>query len=143
MATERFYLCPKCGRKSRPGLLFDALLAVALGELHTCDQCGTNVALHLSFPWGLDAGPFKCVVLDAFLPDEPVRWSDKNGREVTFYPFLVILGGEGGREAWLPYWHIVRGKGQEQKKYGQYAPDMDLSTFQELLTKAQTKGYLE
>ena len=103
MATDRFYLCPKCGRKSKPVLLFDSLFDVAMGKLRTCDQCGTNMALHLRLAWGLDAGPFKCVVLDAFLPDQPVRWPDKNGREVTFYPFLVIMEGEGGREVWLPY----------------------------------------
>lgn len=142
MATDRFHLCPKCGRKSPAGLLFDSLHAVSLGKLHTCDQCATNMVLHLSFAWGLDAGSFECVVLDAFLPDEPVKWSDKNGREVTFYPFLVITEGKGDRVAWLPYWHVVRGE-EEQKKYGQWAPSMDLSTFQELVAKARAKGYLE
>ena len=85
MATDRFHLCPKCGRKSWAGSLFDSLLSVALGTLPTCAQCATNMALHLSFAWGLDAGAFQCVVLDAFLPEEPVKWPDKTGREVTFY----------------------------------------------------------
>ena len=143
MATERFHLCPKCGRKSWAGSLFDSLHAVALGNLHTCAQCATNMLLHLSFAWGLDAGAFQCVVLDAFLPDEPGMWPDKTGRKVTFYPFLVITEGKNGRVAWLPYWHVVRGKGQEQKKYGQWAPSMDLSTFEELVAKARAKGYLE
>ncbi len=98
--------------------------------------------LHLSFLWGLDAGTFECVVLDAFLPDEPTKWPDKNGREVTFYPFLVITKGKTGRVAWMPYWHVVRGKDQEKKKYGQWAPSMDLSTFEELVAKARKKGYL-
>lgn len=143
MATDRFHLCPKCRRKSRAGSLFDSLLAVALGKLPTCAQCATNMALHLTFAWGVDAGPFQCVVLDAFLPDEPVKWPGKTGREVTFYPFLVITEGKDGRVAWLPYWHVVRGKGQEQKKYGQWAPSMDLSTFEELVARARGKGYLE
>jgi hypothetical protein len=142
MATDRFHVCPKCGDKSRAGSLFDSLLAVALGKLPTCTKCATSMALHLSFAWGLDAGTFQSIVLDAFLPDEPVRWSDKSGREVTFYPFLVITEGKGERVAWLPYWHVVRGKGGEQRKYGQWAPSMDLSTFEEVVTKARSKGYL-
>jgi hypothetical protein len=61
------------------------------------------------------------------VPDEPVKWPDKSGREVTFYPFLVITEGKGERVAWLPYWHVVRGKGVQQKKYGQWARSTDLS----------------
>ena len=79
-------------------------------------------------------------MLDAFLPDEPVTWSDKSGREVTFYPFLVITEGKGERVAWLPYWHVVRGKDVEQKKYGQWAPSMDLSTFEELVPKPDRRA---
>jgi hypothetical protein len=36
----------------------------------------------------------------------------------------------------------VRGKEGEQKKFGQWAPSMNLSTFEELVTKARSKGYL-
>jgi len=143
MATDRFHICPKCRDKSWAGSLFDSLLAVAVGKMPMCTKCATSVSLHLSFAWGLDAGTFECVVLDAFLPDEPVKWSDKRRREVTFYPFLVITERKGERVAWLPYWHVVRGKGKEQKKYGQWAPSMDLSTFEELVAKARSKGYLK
>jgi len=142
MATGRFHVCPKCGEKYWAASLFDSLLAVALGKLPACTKCATSAALHLSFAWGFDAGTFQSIVLDAFLPDEPVKWTDKSGREVTFYPFLVITEGKGERVAWLPYWHVVRGKGGEQKKYGQWAPCMDLGTFEELVAKARSKGYL-
>lgn len=143
MATERFYLCSKCDQKTWAGALFDSLLAVALGKLHVCTNCNINMPLHLSFAWGFDAGVFPCLVLDAFLPNDPVKWFDKTGREVTFYPFLVVTEGKGDRVVWLPYWHVVRGDGKEQKKYGQWAPSMDLSTFEELLAKARAKGYLD
>ncbi len=142
MATDRFYICPKCRNKFSAGLLYDALHAVAIGEQPTCAKCATSMLLHLSFAWGLDAGAFRCIVRDAFMPDNPVRWFDKGKREVTFYPFLVIIESKNKRKAWLPYWHIVRGKRKPQKKYGQWAPCMDLSTFDELVAKAKSKGYL-
>jgi hypothetical protein len=99
--------------------------------------------LHLSFAWGLDAGTFECSVLDAFVPDKPAKWLDKKKREVIFYPFLVIAQGKRGRIAWLPYWHVVRGKRREVKKYGQWAPSMDISTFEKLVAKAQASGYIK
>lgn len=142
MATDRFHLCPKCGQKSWAGSLFDSLLSVATGKTYPCPKCGGSCPLHLSFAFGLDATGGQCVVLDAFLPDEPVKWPGNAGREVVFYPFLVITDGEGGRGVWLPYWHVVRGDGAESKKYGQWAPFMDLSTFDELVAKARAKGYL-
>lgn len=141
MATEWIHICPKCGEKFWASL-FDSLLAVALHRPSTCTKCTTIMVLHLSFPWGLDAGTFQGIALDAFLPDKPVSWPDKSGREVTFYPFLVITEGNGERFAWLPYWHVVRGNGKEQKKYGQWAPSLDISTFEELVAKARSKGYL-
>ena len=111
-------------REVRPevvgGSLFDSLFALATREGHACPKCGASCPLHLSFPFGLDVGRRQCVVLDAFLPDEPVKWPDDARREVTFYPFLVITDSEGGRGAWLPYWHVVRGGGAERRKYGQW-----------------------
>ncbi len=146
MATDRRYICPRCGDESWAGSLFNSLLAVALGKLPSCGNCSTSMKLHLSFEWGLDAGTFQSIVLDAFLPDKPAKWRDESGRKVTFYPFLVITqgkgkGSKGGKVAWLPYWHVVRGKEGDQKKYGQWAPILDLSTFQDLVAKARSKGY--
>ena len=142
LATDRFYLCSKCNKKSSAGLLFDCLFEAAAGKSYPCAKCDGRYELHISFAYGLDATGGQCIVLDVFLPDDLVRWSDKSGREVTFYPFLVITGGNGGDGAWLPYWHVVRGNGVERKKYGQWAPSMDLSTFEELVAKARAKGYL-
>jgi len=144
MATERFHLCPRCGWRARAEPLFDSLRDVARARPRPCARCETSTALHLSSPWGLGAGTYQWVVLDVFVPDEPVKWSDKTRRRVTFYPFLVVIEREGGRRhVWLPYWHVVRGEGKEQKKYGQWAPWMELSTFKELVAKARRKGYLK
>jgi len=93
MSTERFHVCPKCGQKSRAGSLFDSLLAVAISKQPACTKCAGTMALHLTFAWGLDAGIFKSVVLDAFLPAKPATWPDKTGQEVTFYPFPGHHGG--------------------------------------------------
>jgi hypothetical protein len=109
---------------------------------HICPKCGATSPLHLSFAYGLDAAGAECIVVDAFLPSSPLKWQDSAGRDVTFYPFLIITEGEDGRGAWLPYWHVVRGHDGESKKYGQWAPSMSLSTLDELITKARSKGWL-
>ena len=142
MATERFHLCPTCGWRTRAESLFDSLLGIARAKPRPCAHCATSTVLHLSSPFGLGAGTFQWVVVDAFVPDKPVKWSYRR-RRVTFYPFLVVIEREGERRhIWLPYRHVVRGKGKQQKKYGQWAPWMELSTFKELVAKARRKGYL-
>ena len=141
MATGRFHVCPGCDKKVWARQLFGALLAMAKGDIPQCPSCGVDTQLHLSFPYGLGAGHGQFVVIDAFLPDKPVAWQDK-GRDVTFYPFLVIKKDpDGGEKAWLPYWHVVREQGTQRAKYGQWAPSMELSTLEELIAKARAKGY--
>lgn len=142
LSTDRYHTCPRCGERIWAESLFDSLRAVAKGDLPSCSACHEACTLHLSFAFGLDATGSDCSVIDAFLPDEPISWADKAWREVTFYPFLVITDGNNGKGAWLPYWHIVREDGRETKKYGQWAPFMDLSTFDELIGKARAKGYI-
>jgi hypothetical protein len=140
MATDRYYVCPRCGGKTWAGSLLDSLLAVAKGDRPSCHDCHGTCALHLSFALGLGATGGDCSVIDAFLPDEPISWPDKEGRRVTFYPFLVITNGKDGRGAWLPYWHVVQHNGADVKKYGQWAPFMDLSTFRGTHRKSARQG---
>lgn len=142
MATDRYYICQRCGHKVWAGRLLDSLLAVANGAMPSCPTCQEPYCLHLTFALGLDATGRNCSVIDAFLPDEPDKWRDNADREVTFYPFLVITDGENGKGVWLPYWHVVLAFGNETKKYGQWAPFMDSLIFEELVNKARAKGHL-
>jgi hypothetical protein len=134
MATGCLFHCTKCNQQIHAGNLFDCLIIVANDNCPVCPSCNAKA---------LGAGGRECTVLDCFLPDKPDRWRDEDsGQDVTFYPFLVITMTENGKVAWLPYWHVT-GKGSDvRKKYGQWAPSMDLSTFQELVEKARAKGYL-
>ena len=100
--------------------------------------------LNIHFAYSFNASGAECVVLDAFLPDNLDGWQDNLGRRVTHYPFLVITEtAVHVKGAWLPYWHIVGSGNATTKKFGQWAPSMDLSTFAQLVEKAQAKGYLK
>ena len=135
----------------------DALLESSK-QTPTCKICHKTAELHLKFGFGLEATSAEWRVLDVFVPSEPVQWNQREGKKVTFYPFLVVLGAteNGGRARafWLPYWHIVEGGGTREvvrgagaediieRKYGQWAPFMDGFSFQDLVAKARQKGYL-
>ena len=146
MATIREVHCKskKCGHKRPVGPLLDFLLNVANDRKETCHKCNGPVRTYLKFDFGLDGSDSACDLLDCFHPNPLESWIDQKGNRVTFYPFLVILERHNRKQAaWLPYWHIVEDvKGKRKTKYGQWAPFMDLSLFQDLLKQAQAKGYL-
>jgi hypothetical protein len=82
-------------------------------------------------------------VLASFYPHQLERWCDSGGRKVTFYPFLIVTKREERDQAvWLPYWHVVRNGEKVNRKYGQWAPFMDMKLFEDLLSKARDAGYL-
>jgi len=145
MATDRFYVCPKCQVKIWIPTLFDSLRDYATGVTHSCQTCASILDVELNFSFGLDAGRHPCKVLGAFLPDQIVKWYDANGNRVEFYPFMVIV--ESNEEAcssvWLPYWHLVTHKdGTTKKKYGQWAPFIDSDSYASLMAKAKAAGHL-
>ena len=142
MATKRFLRCNQCGLLTAPGTLFQVLLARAHAQPHDCPNCGSAAELQLTFAFGLNASHSECTVRECFVPRRLESWAGKDGSQVTFYPFLVILDRhERERAAWLPYWHlIVRGRNSVQK-YGQWAPFMDFRLFADLLNQAEAKGY--
>ena len=90
MATEKKYLCPKCGEK-RWCSLFEALSAKA-GKGLKCPkpECkGEELKMELKFDWGLHGK-----VIGAFLPDDINEWDEKEGEDKEhweFYPFLVVI----------------------------------------------------
>ena len=146
MPTDRQFVCASCKKEEWAGRLFDVLQALVHSRPSAC-ACGHSRYLKLEFPFGLDAGPFECKALAAFLPDEEhgTDWPDSNGGTVTFYPFLVIVASieDGDQRVWLPYWHVVRfadGR-RTQTKYGQWAPHMAMTTMANLLMQARNAGF--
>ncbi|MGB8478015.1 MAG: hypothetical protein WCE63_04135 [Acidobacteriaceae bacterium] len=139
MATERSLVC-RCKAPQYPGRLFSILHDLATQEDHlVCESCSSPQRLHLTFDFALGAGPRRCEVLAAFLPDRIEMWLD-HGMPVSFYPFLVVLRQENGkRTVWLPYWHEAKERGKVRLKYGQWAPFMDDRLFVSLLVQA-TQG---
>lgn len=75
-----------------------APLRLAAGSCERCSAILSCLPRSAGTPpllaFGLDATGGDCAVIDAFLPDEPVSSRDSAGREVTFYPFLVVTDGK-------------------------------------------------
>lgn len=143
MATERYFVCASCKQERWVSRLFDALREHAHASAPQC-ECGGQQWLRLIFNWGLEAGPFNCRVVASFLPKIETKWDHSTGNIVKFYPFLIITEGidNKNRAVWLPYWHTVTSEGGRIKtKYGQWAPQMDIDTFSELIQQAQLKGF--
>jgi hypothetical protein len=83
-------------------------------------------------------------VLVSFYPDHDQleSWNFR-GRTVTFYPFLVITERENrDQAAWLPYWHVIQDGEKKSRKYGQWAPFMDMKLLEDLLTQARNADFL-
>ena len=144
MATHHRFRCPACGEETRKSRLYDAVKAVAEDNKPACRRCGAETALHLSFDFALDVPHKNAEVLASFHPRPLEHWCDSGGRTVTFYPFLIVTKREGRDQAvWFPYWHVVRdGENKNVKKYGQWAPFMDIELFEDLLSQARDAGYL-
>lgn len=145
MATDRYFVCGKCKTQEWADSLFDTLKDHANGVRYPCSECQTELEIQLTFNFGLDAGPHPCKVLDVFLPATIHNWPRESGATVEFYPFLVMVESldEGYASAWLPYWHLVKHpSGGVKKKYGQWAPFIDLESYVSLVQKARDKGYI-
>lgn len=145
MATDRYYVCTKCKSEEWIDTLFDALFDFSKNKTRKCQSCMKDMEMKLTFDFGLGAEPSPCKILAVFLPEKIIKWHDEKKNLVKFYPFLVIAESidEGYNSAWLPYWHIVEKKGQIiEKKYGQWAPFMDIKSYKSLLNNAKKKGFL-
>jgi hypothetical protein len=143
VTTRHKFRCPECGEETRKSRLFDAVKAVAQHNKPACRRCGASTDLHLSFDFALDVPHKNAEVLASFYPHQLERWCDSGGRKVTFYPFLIVTKREERDQAvWLPYWHVVRNGEKVNRKYGQWAPFMDMKLFEDLLSKARDAGYL-
>ena len=122
MATERLFVCKKCGSSERAGGLFNALDDQTKSGPAPCPKCGSECYLKVTFPFGLGAGKFVGRVLAVFSPKSRPVWRDANRGKIEFYPFLVIcesLDAGKQRNVWLPYWHVSRSRGHAKAKYGQ------------------------
>lgn len=138
MATIRKWICSRCNCGTPAPKLFDSLRCYVKKSFPRCSKCFGTCSLHVEFPFGLNAANNRCKVLAVFEPQKPEYWKQKNGRRVTFYPFLVVLERlNRGKTIWLPYWHTVGPKGNQKRKYGQWAPIMDIRLFQCLLQQAR------
>jgi hypothetical protein len=141
MATDWYYRCPRCDRRTATRMrLFDTLRDFSQpGSRPACGGCGADRELRVSMAFGLGAGRQDSRVLHTFFPSDPVRWQHEDGEQVTYYPVLVALQGTGGGGVsfWLPYWHTHGRK----TKYGQWAPFTDAPQFSDLLAQARRAGY--
>lgn len=144
MATERYWICSKCATREWAGRLFDVLRQISRGVQSVCETCSGFRTLELVHPFGVGAGSHRGKVLDVFLPDNIRSWIDEENRDVEYFPFLVMVesADESYVSAWMPYWHLVSDAGGRiERKYGQWAPFMDLESFAKLVSKARAKGY--
>lgn len=145
MATKLHFECSECGHTRNANRLFSALKAVADGSEPECPTCGSSEELHLRFDFALGAGGKDSSVIGSYYPDEPVFWENRvRGEHIVFYPFLVITERpRHERGVWLPYWHVIRDGDGRTLKYGQWAPFMDASIYENLLDQARSAGMLE
>ena len=143
MTTRHEFRCPECPEETRKkSTLFDAVKAVAEDSKPACRRCGASTTLHLSFDFALCVEDTDAKVLASFYPHRLEEWPCE-GRKVTFYPFLIVTKREGRDQAvWLPYWHVVGDGEKVNRKYGQWAPFMDLELFEDLLAQARNDGFL-
>ena len=140
MATIRQFICDTC-KPANAGNLFEALRKIATTRSLPCPRCGNPLRLRLKFNFGLNAKHSDCTVLAAFTPQRREKWKDENGNPVEYYPFLVFLKRHGRETAvWLPYWHLVTTKKRVIRKYGQWAPFMDMHLFRNIMRQARQRG---
>lgn len=144
MGTGRYYVCQRCGSEQWVPSLFDALRDAAEAKLPACATCEQPRRLRLDFPFGLGAGLQKYHLVAAYFPENPTTWKDEEGKKVEHYPFIVVLEAvsDKSRTAWLPYWHLHYKGSRAHRKYGQWAPHMDMEIFTNLLGKARRDGHI-
>ncbi|MFI5386431.1 MAG: hypothetical protein ACHQ50_09955 [Fimbriimonadales bacterium] len=100
--------------------------------------------LHFEHDFGLNASHKESTAVGVYLPEVLDTWLDRDGSKVTFYPFLVVVARPNTEKAiWMPYWHVVEKAGRgPANKYGQWAPHMRISLFENLISKARADGQL-
>jgi hypothetical protein len=136
VATQ-YFCCTRCHKKGSVSLrLFDTLSSFSRTSPDNCPACGGERELHVSLDFQLGAGDGDFEVVHAFLPEKLESWLGEEEEEVTYYPFLVVLQGAGGKQFyWMPYWHVV-GK---DARFGQHALCLDHTQFESLIAQAQDK----
>ena len=144
MGTGRNFHCASCNATEWVGNLFEVLYAWAKGNgPPQCAECSVPYELRLdfAFAFGADGGTR---VVAVFLPGKETTWQTEQKHTIRFYPFLVIgeVVATGTRTAWLPYWHTDEFNGRTLRKYGQWAPHMDLVLFADLVEQARAQGHL-
>lgn len=134
MAAQYFY-CIQCHKKSPiHHKLFETLYNFTKIAPEDCPLCGGTQHLHVSLDFQLGAGDGEFRVVSAFLPNKLESWLGEEAEEVTFYPFLVVLQANDGKQfCWMPYWHVT-GK---EARYGQHAICLDARQFDSLIEQVE------
>lgn len=146
MATLKKFVCENCNESIDAGVLFEALTYIADQE-KKCNKCGQIMSLQLAFDFGLGVGEVPYKVLGVFYPEdfESLNWENDDESNVTYWPLLIVISNtiNNIKSYWLPYWHEVKyPNGKNNYKYGQWAPVIDIKTFNSLLHQARSKGLL-
>lgn len=151
MATIRDYRCTSCLHKADTKNLFELLRRWGKqGGADSCPKCQTPLTLKLEFPFAFGTKPPARKVLGVFTPKSAIEWrKPESDAAIGFHPFLIIGERVGdstvdgrGQTAWLPYWHTDTTGSQVKRKYGQWAPHMDVAVFTDLLRQAHSAGFL-
>jgi len=148
VATSKTWRCLRCGKSRKAKNLFDALLDIVEQRPNKC-AAGHDEKFFLGFPFALGIGRTDWEVKAAYLPKKrSPKW--RNGKDkVQFFPFLVIVEHAPSNpnqtphtSVWTPYWHAIKGV-KETKKYGQWAPHMELGVFHDLVEQACKGGFMK
>jgi hypothetical protein len=146
MATVSRFICEPCGRNIGAWDTIDVFLHwIDQRCAPACRKCNQPYQFHLEFPFAFGADG-RMRVVDVFAPRTPCTWTTEDHHRIDFRPFLVIgetRDATPKRTAWLPYWHLdTPPAGKTHRKFGQWAPNMDLVLFAELVDQARENGYL-
>ncbi len=141
MSTNKIFRCEKCKDQRYVGELFSALLSITRNETFKCLKCEGCYRIHLNFQFALGVNQNEGEVIAAYLPDKLDQWTNK-GDEITYYPFLVVLKYNYGKEIWLPYWHVIKRGDKLLKRYGQWAPVIRMNDFMEMTDRAKSENYI-
>jgi hypothetical protein len=136
--AAQYLYCPQC-RKKHPShqKLFDILYEFSKTCPENCATCGGERQLRLTLDFQLGSGDGEFTVVSALLPHRLESWLGEDQEEVTFYPFLIVLqNNEGKQFCWMPYWHVT-GK---EARYGQHAVCLESGQFDSLRAQFKEKA---
>jgi hypothetical protein len=127
VAAQSFY-CIQCHKKyPTHQKLFDTLYNFSRTAPGECPACGGARDLHVSLDFQLGAGDTDYKVASTLLPERLESWMGEEQEKVTFYPFLVVLEtNEGKQFCWMPYWHVTG----NEARYGQHAVCLEQRQFE-------------